>query len=89
MAWNKTSFSYFLRRLRRAIYSLDTTVGGQETMDDLNFSSQPELFFTFFDTSDTVCPTPWNMMGTLISEAAGLQQSRKSDDDQRETATMH
>lgn len=90
MAWNKSSFSDVLRRLRRVLYSLDTTVGGQDSGDDAVFSSRPELFFTFFDTSDTVCPTPWNMMGTLITEAAGIREhGNGTDEGQEDRATVH
>lgn len=39
----------------------------------------PELFATFGEPLDTICPTPWNMLGLMIGNQFPEQEENNED----------
>ncbi len=44
----------------------------------------PELFATFSEPLDTICPTPWNMLGMMIGNQFPKEEKEHDNENQKE-----
>ncbi len=62
-----------------------------ETDGWMEIPVQPELFATFSEPLDTICPTPWNILGMMIGNRFPEQEENHDHEskEKRSAATIN
>jgi hypothetical protein len=88
MGWKSTVER--LIRHRSPFLKTPEREGPPETSGWQDMPLRPELFATFSEPWDTVCPTPWNMLGLMIGNQLSTKEEHHEDGNgqQCQTATI-
>jgi hypothetical protein len=80
-----------LVRHRSPYYQAPTTDRRPSSDGWVEMPMLPELFSTWSDTLDTICPTPWNMLGLMIGNQFLSQEEKDENesDEHRAVVALH